>query len=239
MLLYANTLDAQFNSQGDYLFSLLRHIVHVKSIQLMQYNILWSFPNVRTSTNTLVFSEQGSSTKLMAQLPVGQYTDEDIMVDIAQSMTNAGTQTYSISENYVNETFTINGSSKNFKLYFATSTICNIIGLTAYTTSVGNALNLGKYDIFPTTNIQIRMPNIVKNYETSPTNLQQDLLAVASLAGYQYGDEIRENNPSVIYATTISQMSQFVISLIDTTLTTPDFNLSLPMIFVFRLELWD
>ena len=130
----------------------------------MQYNLLWSFPNVRTSTNTLVFSEQGSPTQFTIQLQVGQDTDEDIMVDLAQAMPNAGTQTYSISENYVTESFTINGSSKNFTLYFTPSTISNIIGLTATTTSTNNSLNLGQYDIFPTTEIQIRMPNLVKNY---------------------------------------------------------------------------
>ena len=83
------------------------------------------------------------------------------------------------------------------------------------------------------------MPNLIKNYETSPTTLQQDLSAVALLAGYQYGDEIRENNDSIVSATTVSQISQFVISLVDTTQTTPDFNLSVPMSFVFILELCD
>ena len=239
VLLYANPLDAQFHSAENYLFSLLRHIDHVKSIQLMQCNIIWSFPNVRTLTNNIVFSEQGSPTKFTIQLPVCQYTDEDVMVDLAQAMTNAGTQTYSMSENYVTESFTINGSIKNFTLYYPSSTFCNIIGLTATTTSTNNSLTLGQYNLFPTTEIQIRMLIIVKKYETSPTNLQQYLLAVASLIGYQYGDEIRENNASIVSATTVSQISQFVISLVDTSLTTPYFNLSLPMSFVMRLELWD
>ena len=43
-------------------------LLSCKEIQLMQYNLNWSFPNVRTSTNTLVFSEQGSSTKVPVQL---------------------------------------------------------------------------------------------------------------------------------------------------------------------------
>ena len=200
VLLYANTMDASFNSQGDYTFSLLRPIDHVKNIQLMQYNLNWSFPNVRTSTNTLIFSEADTpSTK--RTIYVGQYADEDIPVDLAQAMSTAGTQSYSISINYVTETFTITGSAKNFTIYFAGTTLAQLIGLTANITSVGNSLTLqAPMDLLPTTEIQIRMPNLVKNYETSSTNLNQDLLAVASLAGYQYGDMIRENNASIISA---------------------------------------
>ena len=65
-------------------------------------------------------------------------------------------------------------------------------------------------DLLPTTEIQIRMPNLIKNYETYPTNLQQDLLAVKSLAGYQYGDEIRENNASIV---SLQQSLRFLNSL--------------------------
>ena len=91
VLLYANTQDATWNSAGDYSFSLLRPIDHVKNIQLMQYNLNWSFPNVRTSTNNLVFSEQGSSTKITVQLTPGSYYDKNIAVDLAQAISNAGT----------------------------------------------------------------------------------------------------------------------------------------------------
>ena len=75
------------------------------------------------STNTLIFVEQGSSTKITVQLTPGNYYDEEITVDIAQSMSNAGTQTYSISINYVTETFNITGSSKSFTIYFTATTL--------------------------------------------------------------------------------------------------------------------
>ena len=241
VLLYANTQDASYNSLGDYTFSLLRPTDHVKNIQLMQYNLNWSFPNVRTSTNTLIFSEADTpSTKRTITLTVGQYADEDIAVDLAQAMSTAGTQTYSISINYVTETFTITGSAKNFTIYFNGTTLYQLIGLTANITSTGYALTLqAPMDLLPTTEIQIRMPNLVKNYENSATNLNQDLLAVASLACYQYGDMIRENNASIISATTVSQISQFTISLVDTTGYTPDFNDTIPMSFILRIELWE
>ena len=164
VLLYANTQDASYNSQGDYTFSLLRPIDHVKNIQLMQYNLNWSFPNVRTSTNTLIFSEANTpSTMRTITIPVGQYADEDVAVDLAQAMSTAGTQTYSISINYVTEQFTITGSAQNFTIYFAGTTLAPLIGLTATATSTGYSLTLqAPMDLLPTTEIQIRMPNLVQ-----------------------------------------------------------------------------
>lgn len=243
VLLYANTNDATWSSDGDYSFSLLRPIHNVKNIQLMQYNLNWSFPNVRTSTNTLIFSESDSpSTMRTVTLPVGQYQDEDIAVDLGVAMTTAGTQTYTISINYVTERFTITGSSKNFTIYLAGTTIFPLLGMqpeVASVTSTGEALTFqNPMDLLPTTEIQIRMPNLIKNYETSATNVQQDLLQVASLSGYNYGDEIRENNASIVSETVINQISQFVISLTDQTSYSPDFNPLIPMSFLFKVELW-
>ena len=142
----------------------------------MQYNINWSFPN------HFCLLQQGSSTKISVQLTPGNYFDEEITLDIAQAMSDAGTQTYSISINYVTETFTVTGSSKNFTIYFTATTLANILGLTANITSTGNALTFQtSMDLLPTTEIQIRKPNLIKNYEHL-TNLQQDLLVVASLS---------------------------------------------------------
>jgi hypothetical protein len=243
VMLYLNTADAGFTSQGDYCFTLLRTLDHVKAIQLMQHNLNWSFPNVRTSTNTLIFSEADTNTVMRTiTLPVGQYSDEDIAVDLASAMTTAsgGTpQTYTISVNYVTEQFTITGSAKNFTIYYAGTTLAPLIGLTADITSTSNALTFQTpMDLLPTTEIQIRLPNLIQNYETSRTNLNQDLLAVCSLSGYQYGDMIRENNASVISATIVSQIHQLTLSLVDDTGYSPDWNPAIPMSFVLRVELW-
>ena len=60
------------DDQGDYTFTLQRSITGARSIQLISYNIMWSFPNVQTSTNTISFVENGGST-LTATIDVGNY----------------------------------------------------------------------------------------------------------------------------------------------------------------------
>ena len=151
VVLYANTLDATFNDVGDYTFHLLRPISKVKNIELISYNLNWSFPNVRTSTNALVFSESGSPTKFTVTIPVGNYADEDVAQYIASAMTSAGSQTYTITINFVTEAFTITGSSKNFTVYLSGTTLKDIIGLKADSTSSNNALTLGQMNLLPTT----------------------------------------------------------------------------------------
>jgi hypothetical protein len=240
-ILYLNTGDgAYFNDNGDYSWNLFRPLTNVKNIQLVSYNVPWTFPNVTPATNILVFSESNNPTNLLTvTLPVGQYADEDIVTQLGLAMSNAGHQIYTITENFISSNFTIVGSLRDFTLYYASSTLASLIGLEADTTSSSKTLVLGQYDLVPSTELQIRLPNLINIYEGSTTNLNFDLIQSASLSGYQYGDLTRENQSSVICATTVSQISQIVVSVTDQSLYTPFFDPDVALSFLFRLEFWN
>jgi hypothetical protein len=240
VLLYCNTKDAMLNTDGDYVFTLARAIKNVKTIQLMSYNLIWSFPNFRTSTNKLIFSEADTpSVKRTVTFDVGNYEEEDVTSELAEAMSNAGSQVYTVSVNYVTEAFTITGGSKNFTIYLNGTTMNELIGLTADSTSVGNVLTLdGQMNLLPTSEIQIRLPSLIQNYEASLTNQNQDLIAVASLSGYAYGDVLKENLSSIECACLLPYIAQFTLSMVDESGFTPDFAPNKSMSFLFKIGIW-
>ena len=236
VMLYVNSQNAVINSEGDYSFHLTRMpIENVRSIQLMSYNIGWSWFNVRNSTNTLVFKE-GTASNITTTIPIGNYADTDIQDAIASAMTNASGLgiTYTVSINEISMCFTIKASSGDFTILYPQTTMSSLIGLSATSTSVASSLTLGVFDLMPSKELQIRLPSLISNYETTE-NMNQDLIIVVSLSNYQYGDIIRENQASVECACLSRTIGNMTMSITDQTGYTPDFNESIPMSFSFRI----
>ena len=113
--------------------------------------------------------------------------------------------------------YTITGSSKNFTILYSTTKMRDLIGLTANTTSVNNSMTLDTVNLMPSTELQIRLPHMIANYESSKTNLNQDIIQVVSLSGYQYTQVIRENMSSVECALLNDFISSITVSVVDQT----------------------
>jgi hypothetical protein len=235
-----HTSDALYDDDYNYMFPLSEGLQRVKNIQLLSYNMTWSFPNIRTMTNTIVWSEQGSATKFTAQLDVGNYSDEDVVIDLVAKMNaTAGlTQTYTISENFNTQKFSLTGSLKEFTVYYPDTTLCDLIGLTETSTSTNKTLTFGnKFNLQPSSEIQIRLPNLIHTYG-SGKNKFQDLIQIVSLSGYTYGDLIKENNSSVVCATLVDKIPSVTMSITDNTGYSLDWDPNIDMSFVFQIEYW-
>ena len=84
-------------------------LTNVKSIQLTDYQIYWSWKNVLTTTNTFVFDEGGSNISFT--IPSGNYLIDDITTAIEVGMNTNGTQAYTVSFSNITGLITITGVS--------------------------------------------------------------------------------------------------------------------------------
>ena len=221
-----NMKDATLNADQDYAFSLAKPIENARAIQLLSFNIDWSWPNIYASTNTLIFKE-GVGANITITLPIGNYYDTDIISELSTLMTSAGTQTYTVTENEIASTFIITGSTKSFTLIYAGSTLATTIGLTANLTStlsgsvyIANLQN--SWNLLPSKELDISLPNLVTMYNTDGSN--NSILGTVSLSGYQFSDTIRENMSGVELALNQKSFSKFVVSITDQTSYTPNFD---------------
>jgi len=239
VLLYCNTSDSYFNDTGDYSFTLQRPIDNVKSIQLLSYNIPWSWYNVAYYSNTIAFKE-GSGSQITTTIPLGNYTEVDLQDALATALTSASGvgATYTISVNYNTMALSITSSVGDFTILYSGTTMSSLIGLSADTYSTSKSMTLGTIDLMPIKEIQIRIPHMITNFETSKTNMNQDLLCVASLSGYQFGDIIRENMGSIDTELIISTISQITLSIVNLDGYTPPFDTNQPLTFSFQITLW-
>ena len=239
VILYCNTSYSYFNDTGYYSFNLQRSIYNVKSIQLLSYNIPWTWYNVAYYSNIIVFKE-GSGSPITTTIPLGNYSETDLQDALETAMTSASGvgATYTVSINYNTMAFSIPSSVGDFTILYSGTTMSSLIGLTADTTSTNKSLTLGTTDLMPIKEIQIRIPHMITNFETSKTNMNQDLLCVASLSGYQFGDIIRENMGSIDTELNVPSISQLALSIVNLDGYTPPFDPNQPLTFSFQITLW-
>jgi hypothetical protein len=153
-------------------------------------------------------------------------------------MTNAGTQTYTVTFNNVTSLLTVSAPTTTFTIHFTGTTMAYLIGLTADITSSGvsNSLTFqDMIDILPSKYLNIKLPNMLTTC-TSDNYTDQSTIAVLSLSGYSFGDEMREVESGVELKLAKKNISTITIYIIDQTGFTPDFDPSQTWSMSFRVS---
>ena len=180
-----NSKDASFDASGDWMFSFpYLGLTNVKSIQLIDYQIYWSWKNVLTTTNTFVFDEGGSNISFT--IPSGNYLIDDITTAIEAGMNTNGTQAYTVSFSNVTGLITISGISSEFTIHYPATTMSSLIGLTASITSIGYSLILQQFADLQTVKWgEIHLPQLITSYESNMKS--NDLIYKISLDNSSFG----------------------------------------------------
>jgi len=230
--------NAILNADLDYAFTLFKSVENARAIQLLSYNIEWKWPNLYSSTNTLIMNEGGSN--ITVTLPTGNYFDTDIITDLGEAMTNASTvgNVYTITENSVTSKFIITASVHSFSLIYAGSTMSSLIGLSGNisSTHISNTYVVtlqNTWNLLPSKELDISLPNLVTMWNTDGTN--NSIAGTVSLSSYAYGDTIRENLSGVELALNQKNFNQFVISITDQDGYCPQFAPDALITFTFRI----
>ena len=130
-------------------------------------------------------------------------------------------------------------SSTAFSLLLAGSTIAGLIGLTSNLTSTNKVITLENFDMLPVKSLQIRLPQLVRTYESGDYTSTNDFVMLVSLSQYSYNDMMENNNPSVELETLSSTINNITVSIVDSNGYTPYFSPNSPLEFVFRVIFWD
>ena len=99
-------------------------------------------------------------------------------------------------------------------------------------------MTLGNFDMLPVKSLQIRLPQLVRTYESGDSSTTNDFVMLVSLSGYAYNDMMRENQGSVELETTTSTINNITLSIVDGNGYTPYFSPNSPLEFVFRVIFW-
>ena len=227
--------DSTIDSNGDYSFFIdLYPIQKAKSILLNYYNIFWTFPNVTPFTNTIVFNE--GIGNITTTIPVGNYDILGLMTAIGTAMTNAGTQTYTLTYNIYTSIITITGATKAFTIIFTPTTMKDLIGLTANISSIApfKVSLQTSIDLLPTKELQIRLPNLLRTAESGNNS---SLIYVVPLSGSSYGSALTNNIVGIEVESSRDNMAQVVVSIVDNSGFTPDGFGTQPFTLVFQVNL--
>lgn len=237
-LLYVNSKDASYTSQGDYYFVFPRNAIsEAKNISVYSYNFVWSWTNIDFFSNTFLFKE-GAGATLTVTLPIGNYSVLDLQNALASLMTAAGTQTYTVTYNTVTNLYSFSAPTTAFTILYTGNTTADLIGLTSNVTSSGipKTLTLQRVvDLLPSKELQIWLPGSVQT-TTSSGSEDQSIIQLISLGGYSYGSEIREVSESIQVPLTVKNLSTLTVSIVDQSSYTPNFAPNQPFSIVFSIE---
>jgi hypothetical protein len=231
-----------FDSNDDYVVQFDTTLSHVKTVQLVSWSIPWSFPNVDSSTNTIVFVE-GGITKTATIAP-GNYSLFELGAAIGVAMTSAsgGVNVFTVSSSTIFVKFKINSSATAFTVKAASTSARRLIGIgeadeTAIAAAVGFELVCSEdFSLLPTTELQIHLPGVVRNVrQRSALNINA-IIEVISLAGYRFGEYLKNDSEGTVYESSAASLSQLIVSITDQTGFTPNFSSKTPITMRFLIE---
>ena len=241
--IYVSTASAMLDSNDDWFVPFTRSINNVKSISLLSFNIPWSWTNVTSTTNTIVFVE-GNVTKT-ATLTIGQYSNTDFMtaVGIALTAASAGTNTYTVTSSDITRQLTIHSNNLVFTIKAATTTASYLIGLgsidlTAVVSGSGgfDLTPTNRYDLLPVKELQIQLPGLIKGVNLAQSQIASSVIHLDSLSGYSYGQYMRcDELPNPFDIAPGTNMNGLTVSVVDQTGYTPGFDPNTPLSFLFEV----
>lgn len=138
------TIDSNLDKRsGDtdenFTIELPRRIKNVKNIIIKNACIPYTFYMVRTGVNDTIKFTDSADSDLTCTISPGNYTADTLATEIDTKLTDASSDTYTVTFNDDTHKFTIVSSSASFVLQWSTTTnsIANVLGWEATDTSAG------------------------------------------------------------------------------------------------------
>lgn len=148
-----------------------------------------------------MFAESGDTTLRRAVLPDGTYDSSSILTALGNSMTTAGSQTYTVVYDQVSRKLTISSPNKEFKVVGGSrgSTAFLQLGIDKV-----NESGYGKVVTFPNTlNLSASQPILItsRTLQTNgailyPSGINSDMNCLAAINPDGFGDVLSWVNPS-------------------------------------------
>ena len=246
-LIYVSTPTTEIDQNGDFAVPLTKTINRFKTIQLISYNIPFSWPNVTAFTNTITYIESGVTH--VATITPGNYSLYEFMSAVSVAMTAAsgeGQNIYKMTSSGITTKFTLVASGRGFPFTIvgATTTAAKLLGMNSEhkdesstaTLPSGQSLTFGdQFDLLPIKELQIHLPGIVRNVDLALTKDINSLIQVISLSGYHYGEYMREESSAIISDANVNSLGRLVVSVTDQDGWMPTFAEAQPLSMVFEV----
>ena len=218
-LVYLNSKNSYYNSEGDFSFQVSPPVKNVISLQLMKLNVCWCWLTIDSHNNTLCFNDGANRT---ITLDSGNYEAYDLVTALKAKMdaVNNGVVVYTWSFSDVTKKLPVSVVGANVTIKLQSSTCSNVIGLTGDLTIANNASGTLMKWVDPMSQVkelQVRLPGMINSSETKNNQFQTgDLLISISLSGYSAGDYIKvDNSESFEMKTNQNFLSTLVVSIVD------------------------
>lgn len=238
-------LDSQYatyTTNWDWSFNLSEQINNAFSIEIIDVSIPWSWGNINSQTNKLMFNDGIERT---VNLINGNYDSGSILVELKRALesTNSGF-TYTLSFDDITNTISISHDS-DIDVIIRASSWCNqIIGLDKNDLVIHPQINKVTFpraiNLLYTTYLKVNLPYLIKSVEGKIVYNKAESCtgAVISLSGYQPWDVISLSNArnTVEHRLLNNTLNNIIVSIWDDQNSLPDEIYDYPFLVVLKVK---
>lgn len=174
VLLHLDSSQLSTGTNEDFTIILNPSIKRVRSVELISAEIPFSFYIITSSNNSLQFND--GSTTYTINVPVGNY-DGTTFAATLKTLMNAVSSSFDVVYSLSTYKIQFTRSAGNFQIFYATSTIAMVIGLTANSTVTNNFIcqkisNLSGPNYLLINSLALTRPKVTRSYNgTSQSNI--------------------------------------------------------------------